>query len=224
MRLYLVLLGPPGAGKGTQAHRLCEAFGLLRVATGDLLRRIAQETHPLAGRVRAVLEAGRLVDDATVLEVVSDYLDRAAGACAGVVLDGYPRNLVQAEQLEAYLARRGETQRLWCVLLDLSEAVAVRRLAGRRVCPRCDRVYRVDRIPPDGRCEVCGTPLVQRADDTEAVIRKRFQVYREQTEPLVRYYEARGRLVRLDADQPEDRIFECLAGYVRPWLTQPAGG
>jgi len=219
MRLYLVLLGPPGAGKGTQAHRLCAAFGLFRVATGDLLRRIAQEAHPLAARVRPVLESGRLVDDATVLEVVSHYLDRAAGTHGGVVLDGYPRNLVQAEQLEGYLARRGATDRLWCVLMDLPEAVAVRRLTGRRICPRCERVYNVERIPPDGRCEACGTPLVQRADDTETVIRQRFQVYREQTAPLVRYYETRGRLVRLDADQPEDKIFECLAGYVRQWLT-----
>ncbi len=220
MRLYLVLLGPPGAGKGTQAHRLCEAFGLFRVATGDLLRRIARETHPLAARVRPVLEAGRLVDDATVLEVVSHYLDQAAGTHEGVVLDGYPRNLVQAEQLEDYLARRGETERLWCVLLDLPEAVAVRRLTGRRICPRCERVYNVDRIPPDGRCEACGTPLIQRTDDTEAVIQKRFQVYWEQTAPLVQYYETRDRLVRLDADRSEDKIFECLAGYVRQWLTR----
>ena len=222
MRLYLVLLGPPGAGKGTQTHRLCEAFGLFRVATGDLLRRVAREDHPLAVRVRAVLEAGQLVDDATVLEVVSHYLAQAAEAYSGVVLDGYPRNLVQAQQLEDYLTRRGEAERLWVVLLDLPEAVAVRRLAGRRICPRCERVYNVDRIPPDGRCEVCGALLVQRADDTEAVIRRRFQVYREHTEPLIRYYESRGRLVRLDADRPEDPIFECLAGYVRQWLTQPA--
>ncbi|MCS7313695.1 MAG: nucleoside monophosphate kinase [Acidobacteria bacterium] len=219
MRLYLVLLGPPGAGKGTQTHRLCAGLGLFRVATGDLLRRIAQEAHPLAARVRSVLEAGRLVDDATVWEVVSHYLDRAAETYEGVVLDGYPRSLAQADQLEDYLTRRGQMERLWCVLLDLPETVAVRRLAGRRICPRCERIYNVDRVPPDGRCEVCATPLIQRADDTEAIIQKRFQVYWEQTAPLVQYYETRGRLVRLDADQPEDQIFECLAGYVRSWLT-----
>ena len=222
MQLYLILLGLPGAGKGTQTHRLGEAFGLTRIATGDILRRIAQESHALGQRVRAILEAGQLVDDATVFEVVQHYLDAARGQTPGVILDGFPRNVAQAELLDGYLQKWGERERCWAVYLDVPETVVQARLSARRICPKCERVYNLISRPSarGDRCEVCHTPLIQRKDDHPEVIRERLHVYYRQTEPLLAFYRDRERLVTVHADQSEDAVFTCIARYVRLWLTQ----
>ncbi len=188
----LILLGPPGSGKGTVAKALSAHFGIPHVSTGDILRENVKAGTELGKEVKAVMDAGKLVDDQLVNRVVEDRLGRPD--CAqGVILDGYPRTIEQAEALEGILARLElETVILY---LTVDYEVIVRRLGARRSCPVCGAVYNLISKPPHraGVCDVDGAELITRDDDKEEVIRKRLEAYDRQTQPLVDFYRVRVR-------------------------------
>jgi len=196
--LNLILLGPPGAGKGTQAALLTEDFGLPHIATGDILRAARDEQTELGLLAKKYMDAGQLVPDAVVIGVILERLGDD-DARDGFLLDGFPRTIEQADALGAQL--EANERRLTAVLLiDASDDIVVKRISGRRICRKEGHVYHVDFDPPKhpGRCDIDGSELDQRDDDTESTVRNRLSVYHEQTEPLISYYEDRGLLRRFD--------------------------
>ncbi len=196
----IVFLGPPGAGKGTQAARLAAELGIPHLSTGDMLRAAVAQRTPLGLEAQGHIEAGRLVPDDLVLRILTERLGRP-DARAGFVLDGFPRNLAQAERLEQI------TPLDLVVAFEIPAAQLVERLSGRRICPACQTVYHVTNRPPKvpGRCDFDGTELVQRPDDRPEAVRTRLAVYAQQTAPLVDHYTRRGLLRTLDATgSPED--------------------
>jgi adenylate kinase len=188
----LALLGVPGAGKGTQAKRLGDRFGLRHIATGDIFRDNLARGTELGVLAKGYMDAGELVPDDVVVRMVGDALDQAPD---GFVLDGFPRTVPQAEALERHLAER-EAPLHAVLALDLPDEVAVKRLAGRRTCADCQLSYNVELSPPavPGVCDRCGGRLVQREDDREETVRERLRVYHASTAALVEYYRARGLL------------------------------
>lgn len=194
----VVLLGPPGVGKGTQAQVLSQRQGIPRISTGDLLRSHVERRTRLGQQAKAFVDDGRLVPDELVIEMVKERL-QAEDCQRGYILDGFPRTLRQAEALEALLDQL--KQRLDRVVsLQVAEPVLIKRLTGRRSCAGCQAVYHVELNPPRRPevCDQCGGPLSQRSDDQEATIKKRLAVYRAETEPLLQHYGARRLLVSLD--------------------------
>jgi adenylate kinase len=193
--MRIILLGAPGSGKGTVAEALRSAAGFPKVSTGDLLREAVREKTPLGLVAASQMGKGGLVDDATVLALLRERLGRD-DCHDGYILDGFPRNLAQADSLDA-LGLPGPE-----IVFDLRvpDEVVLERLANRRSCPRCEAIYNLVNKPPKkaGVCDVCGAALVQRADDTPEVIRERLKTYRAQTEPLVARYAAKGNLHRID--------------------------
>jgi len=200
--LNLILLGPPGAGKGTQADLLAGDFGVPHIATGDILR-AAREAQTELGRLASqFMESGQLVPDEVVIGVILERLGQD-DARDGFLLDGFPRTLEQADALGHALD--GQDRGLTAVLLlEAPDDLVVKRISGRRVCRKEGHVYHVDFDPPKnpGRCDRDGSELDQRDDDREQTVRRRLEVYHEQTEPLVAYYEERGLLRRFDATRP----------------------
>ncbi len=207
-----VLLGPPGAGKGTQASRLSRTYGIPHIATGDIFRANVNGGTELGARAKSYMDAGELVPDDVVIGMVADRL-REDDAADGFLLDGFPRTVPQAEALEDQLAELGRP--LDVVLrFQIGDDEVVRRIAGRRVCPECDAVYHLDVDPPDeeGVCDACGSGLVQREDDREDVVRNRLEVYREQTAPVEDFYEERDLLRDVDAlGDPDEVSAEALS-------------
>lgn len=210
----LVMLGAPGAGKGTQAALITARLGVPHISTGDLLRTAIREGSPLGRRVASIVERGDLVPDALVGEVMEERLARP-DAADGFLLDGFPRTVAQADLLDRILARRGQAlDRV--VDLSVPEAEIVDRIAGRRSCGRCGAVYHVRNHPPKaaGLCDRCGGALQQRPDDREEVVSGRLRAYREQTAPLTARYRAAGLLAEIDGrGRPED-VFGRIAAAV----------
>jgi adenylate kinase len=202
--MRVILLGPPGCGKGSVGELIRAATGMPKISTGDLLRESVRKGSPLGIRVSGQLGKGGLVDDELVLELLRERLERP-DCRAGYVLDGYPRNLAQAESLEALDGGRKEI----AFEIQIEEETLVRRLAGRRICPSCEAIYNtVSKRPSrDGICDACGGRLIQRADDTPEVIKVRLQTYHAKTEPLFAHYEARGVLHRVDGNGTVDETF-----------------
>jgi adenylate kinase len=205
----IVLLGPPGAGKGTQAKRLAKRYGLAHIATGDIFRRNIQDGTELGVLAKRYLDAGELVPDQVTVDLVTDALDEQRG----FILDGFPRTIAQAEALERALADRGIPLDV-ALAFSLDEDLAVRRIAGRRSCSRCGHPYNVYLDPPrvPDACDDCGGPLVQRSDDDEATVRRRIEVYHESTAPLLDFYARRGLLRAIDADGTEDEVMRRAEG------------
>jgi adenylate kinase len=191
-QLNVILLGAPGAGKGTQAERIVARFGLPHISTGEMLRAAVAQGTDMGLAARKFMEAGALVPDEVVIGVVRDRLVEP-DAQNGFLLDGFPRTIEQAERLDAMLADAGRAVTR-VILIDVPEDELVQRLAGRRMCRGCGKGYNVVFDPPrtEGVCDVCGAELYQRTDDNEETVRNRLQVYRAQTEPLVGYYEGHG--------------------------------
>lgn len=192
VQLNVVLLGAPGAGKGTQAERIVAGFGLPHISTGEMLRAAVAQGTEMGRTAEGYMQSGALVPDEVVIGVVRDRLAEP-DAHGGFLLDGFPRTIEQAERLDAMLGEAGRavTQ---AILIDVPEEELVQRLAGRRMCTGCGKGYHTVFDPPaaEGICDVCGAALEQRADDNEATVRNRLEVYRAQTQPLVGYYEGRG--------------------------------
>lgn len=213
--MNLILLGPPGAGKGTQAQRLASRLNLLHLASGDVLRAERASGSELGRRVAGYMDSGALVPDEIIIEVILTRVRAAAGA-AGILLDGFPRTVAQAESLKGALSAAGE--RLDAVInLHVPDDVLVGRIVGRRTCPTCNAVYHVTAKPPrrDGVCDNDGTPLKQRTDDTEAVVRNRLAAYRQQTAPLTAYYAKIGLLRELDGTKSMDEVQHQLLSLVQ---------
>ncbi len=199
--MKLILLGPPGAGKGTQAKMLVERFAIPQIATGDILRGAVQAGTSLGLQAKGFMDAGALVPDEVVIGIVRERLQE--GDCqGGFILDGFPRTVAQADALQATLAGLGR-QLDRVVSLTVDAEALVQRLTGRRTCRGCGRGYHVTFDPPRSgeSCDACGGELYQRDDDQEATIRRRLSVYAAQTEPLIAYYRQAGLLAELDGMQ-----------------------
>ncbi|HHJ64874.1 MAG TPA: adenylate kinase [Aquifex aeolicus] len=207
MKKNLVFLGPPGAGKGTQAKMLSQELGLIHISTGDILRSAVEKRTPLGVKAKEYMDRGELVPDDLIIALIEEVLPQQGG----FVLDGFPRTVAQAKALDRLLDRKGMNLSA-VILFDVPDDTVVERLSGRRICPRCGAVYHIRYNPPreDEICDRCGAKLIQREDDREEVIRKRLSVYREQTAPLVEYYSERDILVKLDASRPIEEIHRRL--------------
>ncbi|HZN55399.1 MAG TPA: adenylate kinase [Candidatus Polarisedimenticolaceae bacterium] len=214
--MRVVLMGPPGVGKGTQAARLKTLLGVPHVSTGDILRASMQERSALGNKVRGFVESGRLVPDALMGELIGERLQRE-DAAPGFILDGFPRTLEQVATLERVTGRLGRPLDK-VLMLVAPESEIVRRLSGRRTCPSCGSVYHLDSKPPKaaGICDACGATLVQRPDDTEAVIRERLRIYEEQTVPVANAYRERGILAVVDGTGDLDAVAERLTAGLGP--------
>ena len=201
----ILLLGAPGAGKGTQSAKLAEAYGIDHVTTGDALR-ANKEMETEYGTPKSFMDAGELVPDPVVNEIVKAALEGSDG----FVLDGYPRNIEQAE----YLSEITDLDAV--VLLDVDKEVLVDRLTGRRVCEACGANYHVDFHPPEepGVCDECGGELIQREDDTEETARERLEVFYENTEPVVDHFREEGVLVEIDGEATPDEVFDRIQNVV----------
>jgi adenylate kinase len=213
--MRLVLLGAPGSGKGTQAQRLEARRGVPQISTGDLLREAVAAGTELGRAAKAVMDAGQLVEDRTMLGIIRERLARP-DAERGFILDGFPRTIVQADGLGRLLDEIGQPVD-GVVLFDIDPLVLERRLAGRRTCRRCGRVFHVESNPPrPGELCTDGRPhdLFQRPDDSEETVRKRLAVYRERTQPLIDYYAAKGLLRRIDADGSLDDVDARLVAAI----------
>jgi adenylate kinase len=212
--LNLILLGPPGAGKGTQAARLTEDFHLPYIATGDMLRAAVKEGTPLGKQAKEYMDRGDLVPDDVIIGMILDCME--GPDCAdGFLLDGYPRNVEQAKALEQAMQskERGVTA---AILIDVADEEVVKRISGRRVCQKSGHVYNVFSDPPkhDDVCDQDGSRLVQREDDAEDVVRNRLSVYHDQTAPLVSFYEERGVLKRFDGTRSPTEVHDHIRATI----------
>ena len=212
---FIVLLGAPGAGKGTQAAYLEEVLGIPHISSGDLFRENLRNETELGRLARTYMDRGELVPDEVTIAMVKERL--AQPDCAGgAILDGFPRTIAQAQALEAILAEKG--QRVGIVpYIKVADEVLLARLAGRWTCRQCEAIYHELFSPPKvaGRCDVCGGELYQRADDTPETQRRRIEVYFQQTTPLIEYYRKQGLLVEIDGEQPIEQVRADLLAAIQ---------
>lgn len=210
--MRIVLLGAPGSGKGTQSQLLVKTYAVPQISTGDLLREAVAKGTPLGVLAKTAMDAGKLVDDATVLGMIRERLAQP-DAAKGFILDGFPRNIAQADALKAVLADIGKPLEA-VVLLNLDLGILFKRLTGRRICQKCGQVYNLFTSPPVTAEHVAQfghePDLIQRPDDKEEVIGKRLEVYDAQTKPLVKYYTDTGLLRTVDADADMDTVFKSI--------------
>lgn len=205
-----ILLGPPGAGKGTQAAKIVEKYHIPHISTGDIFRENIKQGTPLGKKAQEYISKGELVPDDLVCDIATDRLDR--DDCRnGFILDGFPRTVPQAERLDEYLKAKG--QKLDVVVnLEVGEDVLMPRLTGRRVCRKCGASYHLINMPPkvEGVCDVCGGELFQRPDDNEETVKNRIAVYDAQTKPLIDYYEKAGIIANIDGTKPLEETFASV--------------
>jgi len=202
--MKLILLGAPGAGKGTQAEAICSRLGIPAISTGTILRKAVREGTPVGLRAKALIEAGRLVPDDVIIGIVQERL--AADDCkSGYVLDGVPRTIAQAEALE-----KAGIDIDAALLLDVPDSVIEARLTGRRVCAACSASYHIKYHPPkkEGVCDLCGGEVTTRKDDLPETVRRRLEVYHRETEPLIGFYAGRGKLIRVTGDKSLEETTE----------------
>jgi adenylate kinase len=210
MSKIIVLMGAPGAGKGTQARLLQERLNLPQISTGDIFRALSQTETPLAQEVRAIQQAGRLIPDDVVIRVVEDRTSQA-DCQNGYVLDGFPRTAAQAEMLEDLAARQGKS--LSAILIEVPVELLEKRMTGRRSCPVCGEIYNIYFRAPknDSRCDLHPeAELIHRADDDEEKVRIRLETFNRETAPVLEYYERTGRLQRVDGTQDPEWIYSAI--------------
>ena len=212
MALNVIMLGPPGAGKGTQAERLARKHGLPRISTGDMLRDGINQRLPLALQAKDKMDRGELVDDETMVGIVRERLLRP-DTKKGFVLDGFPRTRFQGQALDEIMAERDDGQ-LVVVDIVVPEEELVRRLAARRICSKCG----TNADSGDSVCQQCGGTLVPRSDDDERVVRERLKVYTQQSKPLVEFYRDRPRFRVVDGTQSPDRVFQQIEAAIQSAL------
>jgi adenylate kinase len=219
--MRIVLLGAPGAGKGTHCKRIADRYGVVHLSSGDILRRERAEGTELGKKAQGYMDAGALVPDDLIVEMMAKAIRQAS---SGYVLDGFPRTVNQAEVLDKSLvAEKAEIDMVLNLVVD--DGVVLERITGRRSCPKCGTVYHVKNMPPkvDNVCDKDGTPLVQRPDDTEAVVRNRLETYYKQTAPVVDYYKARRTVHELDANGDADAVAAVIFKKLDP-LARKKGG
>ncbi|MDP3804327.1 MAG: adenylate kinase [Candidatus Omnitrophota bacterium] len=209
--MRLVLLGPPGAGKGTQGLVLSRKYNIPHISTGDILRDAVKGALPLGKSAKAFMEKGSLVPDEIVTGIVIERLKKG-DVEKGFILDGFPRTLKQAHDLDGALSD-GESRMDLVLYFETSSRVAIERLSGRRVCKACGRNFHIKNIPPsvEGICDKCGGELFQRPDDKEETVRNRLKVYEDQTKPLVEYYDKKGILRKVSGDLNVDSLLKILS-------------
>jgi adenylate kinase len=218
----LVLVGPPGAGKGTQAQFIAEHEGIPKISTGDIFRANVSSGTPLGVQAKAFMDRGDLVPDDVTIEMVRNRLTEP-DACEGFLLDGFPRTVPQAETLDDILRETADTKLDVVLELVVDDDEVIRRLSGRRTCRTCNHIWHVDFDPPReaGVCDLDGGELFQREDDKAETIANRLEVYAAQTAPLVAYYARRGVLVGIDATGPVDDITQRAIDALRPFSRRP---
>ena len=208
--LRAVLLGPPGAGKGTQAVRLVEKYEIPHISTGDIFRKNMKEGTELGKKAQEYMNAGALVPDELVVDLVKDRLQQ--DDCKnGFLLDGFPRTIFQAEKLDEFLSESNLKMDI-VINLKVEKEALIKRLTGRRVCKDCGASYHIVNIPPkkEGVCDICGGELIQRKDDNIETVENRINVYEEQTAPLIGYYKEAGSLVDFDGEASLDEVFDAI--------------
>jgi len=210
--ITIILLGPPGAGKGTQAKDLAKEFQFLHISTGDLLRENVKRNSPLGLKAKEFMEHGELVPDKLVDEMLLEKLN-SPQVNNGFVLDGYPRNVSQAKFLDNFLKQNNSKS--FILYLDTSEDTIIERLSGRRICSNCQAIYHLKNMPPKNPlyCDICGGRLYQRSDDREETIKNRLLVYIKETAPLLEYY--KDRLVRINANDDKDIVFGNMLKVIK---------
>ena len=212
--MNLILLGPPGAGKGTQAVKIIEKYNIPHISTGDIFRKNISEGTRLGKKAKEYMDKGELVPDSLVIEIATDRLTE--DDCKnGFLLDGFPRTVEQALALDAFLGEHGK--KIDHVLdIDVPKEELMTRLIGRRVCKNCGATYHVTNMPPkiEGICDKCGGELMQRADDTESTVENRIEVYNKQTKPLLNYYDKLGNIAHLDGSIGLEKLFAQIVGIL----------
>ncbi|MBL7133343.1 MAG: adenylate kinase [Phycisphaerae bacterium] len=215
--MRIVLMGAPGVGKGTQASRLVEAFGLVHLSSGDVFRTEKAGGSELGRKLAEYMDSGRLVPDDIVVEIMAEAITGSDGK-AGLLLDGFPRTVAQAEALDAHLAQLGKPLDAMVIITAPDEAI-IRRIVGRRSCPKCGKVYNVESMPPrrDQLCDLCDTKLTRRRDDTEELVAQRQAAYKKQTEPVIAYYRSRPdtRVIEIDGDRKLDEVTAAMTTALR---------
>ncbi len=212
----IILLAPPAAGKGTQADLLCKKYGFVHISTGDLLREAMHQNDELGNSLKEQMQSGKLIGDAIVFELLENKLKTIENA-PGSILDGFPRNVNQAEEYNRLLRSKNETLKA-VIYLSIDYDTALKRIVGRISCPKCGHVYNdlIESNQPTvkGICNDCQSSLEKRADDNEEIFKVRFETYLEQTEPLIEYYKEKGVLYEVDSALPTNEVFQMIESIV----------
>ena len=210
MPVKIVLLGPPGAGKGTQAKSISNRYSIPHISTGDIFRKNISDNTPLGIEAKSYMDNGQLVPDEVTINMVKDRLQQ--DDCKnGYLLDGFPRTVHQAEALDNFLTEREESIDT-ALLIEVPKEFILERMTGRRVCPSCGASYHIKFNPPtnDGKCDLCGSDVIQRKDDTEETVKERLDVYENQTQPLIDFYKNKKQLSVVDGTQAINEVFESI--------------
>jgi adenylate kinase len=210
----IILLGPPGAGKGTQAKSISNKYSIPHISTGDIFRKNISDRTPLGIEAKKYIDKGHLVPDKLTIDIIKDRLDEE-DCCNGFLLDGYPRTVNQAEALEVMLNERGEKLDT-ALLIKVPKEFIIDRMTGRRVCTTCGASYHVKYNPTriTGICDICGSVVIQRDDDTEETVRERLDIYDAQTQPLINYYTNKNLLSQVDGTQAINDVFKNICGIL----------
>lgn len=206
--MKIIMLGAPGAGKGSQASRIAKEYQLPHISTGDIFRANLKEETELGKRAKSFMDKGELVPDDITIAMLLDRIHKE-DCKNGYILDGFPRTIPQAEALKEALAKKDEKIDL-ALDVEASDELIIKRMAGRRTCPACGAIYHIVTLPPktDGICDRCGADLIQRKDDNEETVKNRLKIYHEVTEPLISYYKKEGILEEIDGAEELDKVFE----------------